>query len=118
MKRLFLTMDERTLASALQDMRNIINIIDQVDPLLTFPEVRQLLDLLEQARTGRCLFAGDLLANCPTVPCPCLGGCPGTLMADGRNVSDDLTFLECDVCGCVHVARDVEVPAPNIRESP
>lgn len=27
-------------------------------------------------------------------------------MADGRNVAETLTFLECDTCHCTYTARD------------
>lgn len=44
--------------------------------------------------------------NCLPIKCPCPGGCEGTLKSDGRNVQDDLTFLQCDTCGCAYVAED------------
>lgn len=43
--------------------------------------------------------------DCPSVPCPCQG-CEGTLLSDGRNVANNLTFLECDTCHCTYTARD------------
>jgi len=47
----------------------------------------------------------DAIEPCPRVACPC-PGCDGTLRADGRNVQDTLTFLQCDACGCTYVAED------------
>lgn len=37
------------------------------------------------------------------VKCPCPGGCPGTLRADGKNGDGTLLFLCCAVCKCAHV---------------
>lgn len=45
---------------------------------------------------------------CRPVPCPCEGGCKGVLKSEGRNIADTLTFLQCDTCGCTHVAYDFQ----------
>lgn len=60
----------------------------------------------------------DVIANCETVPCPCPGPCDGTLRSDGRNVQDDLTFLQCDRCGCTYVAEDKSPPSPGAPGRP
>lgn len=46
------------------------------------------------------------------VRCPCPGPCEGTLMSDGRSVQDNLTFLQCDKCGCAYVAEDFKKEKP------
>lgn len=59
--------------------------------------------------------ADPMLTDCLPVPCPCLS-CEGRLLSDGRNVLDDMTFLECNSCCCSYAAEDVPVPAPNVKE--
>lgn len=62
-----------------------------------------------------CSADPNVMENCTAVPCPCEGGCTGHLRADGRNVLDSLTFLECDVCHCGYVAEDF--PKATKKES-